>query len=69
MAQQVKDLALPLLWLGSLLWCVLDPWARNFHMLRMQPKKKKNCDCKIECDGKKLAEYGTFGLMELLTTD
>ena len=38
MAQQVKDLALPLL------WCGFNPWPRNFHMLWVQltplPPKK-----------------------------
>ena len=42
MAQQVKDLALSLLWLG------LDPWSENFHMpqahtpLCPPAKKRKN---------------------------
>ena len=31
--QQVKDLALSLQWLRSLLWLWLDPWPGNFHML------------------------------------
>ena len=31
-AQWVKDPALSLLWLGSVLWHGLDPWPRNFHM-------------------------------------
>ena len=35
MTQQVKDLALSLLWLES------DPWPENFSMPRVQPKKKK----------------------------
>ena len=34
-AQQVKDLAL------SLLWLRFDPWPGNIHMLWAQPKKKK----------------------------
>ena len=41
MAQQVKDLALLLLWFGSLLWCMFNPWPRNFCMLHSQQKKKK----------------------------
>ena len=41
MAQWVKDLVLSLQWLGLLLWCGFDPWPRNFHMLEVQPKKKK----------------------------
>ena len=35
MAQWVKDLVLSLLWRG------FDPQPRNFHMLRVWPKKKK----------------------------
>ena len=35
MAQWVKDLALSLQWLGSLLWCGFDPW----HMLQAWSKK------------------------------
>ena len=41
MAQQVKDLAWLLQWLGSLLWCGFNPWPRNFHMLWVWPKNKK----------------------------
>ena len=41
MAQQVKDQALLLLWLGSLLWYGFNPWPGNFHMPWAQPKKKK----------------------------
>ena len=37
----VKDLALTLLWLRLLLWCRFDPWPGNFHMLWVQPQKKK----------------------------
>ena len=40
-AQQVKDLVLSLQQLGSLLWCGFDPWPRNFHMSREQPKEKE----------------------------
>ena len=36
----VKDLALSLLWLGSLLWLRLDPWPGNFP-LRGQENKPK----------------------------
>ena len=35
MAQQIKDLALSLLWLG------FYPWASNFCLLQVWPKKKK----------------------------
>ena len=39
MAHLVKDLAL------SLLWCKLDPRARNFGMLQAQPKEKSIILC------------------------
>ena len=35
---EVKDLVWALLWLGSLLWHVIDFWQENFCMLQMQPK-------------------------------
>ena len=41
MAQWVKDMALSLEWLGSLLWLGFDPWPRNFHVSQAWPKKKK----------------------------
>ena len=41
MVQQVKDLPLPLQWLGLLLWRRFKPWPGNFHMLQEWPKKKK----------------------------
>ena len=41
MAQQIKDLELSLLWLGSLLWHWFNPWPWNFCMPQAQPKKKK----------------------------
>ena len=44
MAQWVKDLVLPLLWLGWLLWWGFNPWPRNFCMPQLQPKKKKACN-------------------------
>ena len=40
MVQQVKDPALSLLWLASLLWRGFSPWPGNFHMLWVQPKRK-----------------------------
>jgi len=44
-AQQLKDLALSLLWLWLLLWCVFNPWPRIFRMLWVQPRKeRKRCD-------------------------
>ena len=36
----VKDLALSLLWLGSLLWHEFSPWPRNVCILQVQPKNK-----------------------------
>ena len=39
MAQWVKDPALSLLWLGSLLWYEFDPLSGNFHMPWVCPKK------------------------------
>ena len=41
MAQWVKDPALSLQQLGSLLWHGFNPWPENFHMLRTWPKNKK----------------------------
>ena len=38
----VKDLALSLLWLRSLLWSDFDPWPGDFHMLQAQLKKAKS---------------------------
>ena len=40
MAQQVKDLVLLLLWLGSQLWCGIDPWAQNFCIATGAARKK-----------------------------
>lgn len=40
-AQKVKDPVWSLQWLGFLLWCRFKAWPRNFHMLCVQPKKKK----------------------------
>ena len=40
-AQCVKDLALSLVWLKSLLWYGFYPWLRNFHIPQTWPKKKK----------------------------
>ena len=38
MALQAKDLALSPQWPGSLLWCRLSPWLRNYHMPWAWPK-------------------------------
>ena len=47
MVQGVKDPVLPLLWLGSLLWCRFNPWLWEFpHALgaaKKEGKKKKEC--------------------------
>ena len=40
-AQRVKDLALSLQWLRSLLWCAFDPWPRNFCMPCVQSRQTK----------------------------
>ena len=40
MAQWIKDPALSLLWLGSLLWHRFNPWPGNFCMLRARLKIK-----------------------------
>ena len=42
MAQQVKDLALSLLWFKSLLWRKFNPWPRNIHMPQVWPKTKQS---------------------------
>ena len=38
---EVKDPALSLLWLGSLLWHGFDPWCGNFCVLQAWPKNIK----------------------------
>ena len=40
-AQWVKDMVLPQLWCWSKLQLRFSPWPGNFHMLWVQPKKKK----------------------------
>ena len=37
-----------LLWLWLLLWCRMDPRLWNFHVLQVQPKKKKEKERKTE---------------------
>ena len=37
----VNDPELPQLWYRSQLWLGFDPWAGNFRMPQVQPKKKK----------------------------
>lgn len=39
MAQRVKNLALSLKWLESMLWRVLDPWSGDFDVPQARPKK------------------------------
>ena len=46
-AQGVKDPALSLQRLGTLLWHRLDPWLRNFHMPGAWQKKKKSGEKQI----------------------
>ena len=42
MAQQVKDWALSVQWLGWLLWCRFDPWPGEIsHAMDMVKKKKE----------------------------
>ena len=38
---QVKNLAMSLQWLGSLLWCGFNPWPRNFYMPHAMGAAKK----------------------------
>ena len=38
MAQEVKEPALSLLWLRSLLWCGFDPWPRDVPIPQVRPK-------------------------------
>ena len=40
-AEWVKDLALPLQWLRSLLWYGFDPWPRNIKKKKEKEKKRK----------------------------
>ena len=72
-AQQVKDLVLSLQWLRSLLWHGFNPWPGNFHMLQVQPKKKKKNEGKIKTflHKQKLREFLTIrpDLQEMLKGD
>ena len=49
--QLIKDLALPLQRLGSLLWHGFASWTRNFHMPKMQPPPKKKQQQKTHGSG------------------
>ena len=40
-AQWVKDPAVLLTWLRSVLWPLLEPWTQNFCMLQVWPKYLK----------------------------
>ena len=53
LVEWVKDAALPQLWHMLRLWLGFSPWPRNFHMLQVEPKKKK----KDVNEGKKLQKY------------
>ena len=46
--QWIKDPALSLQRLRSLLWHGFDPWPRNLHMLWVQPKKGKGINKRYE---------------------
>lgn len=46
-SQQVKELALSLPWLRSLLCPRFDPSPRNFFMPKVWPKKKKDSSAQI----------------------
>lgn len=63
MAQGVKYLALLLLWLWLLHWHRFDPWARNFHVPRAQPKKEGEEDAgKRPCKAAEATRRVTTGL-------
>ena len=47
-AQWVKDPMLSLQQLGLLLWHGFDPWPKNFHMARVQPKKNWLVLCYVD---------------------
>ena len=51
-AQRIRDLALSLLWLRSLLWHRVEPWYRYICMPKVQPKKKKKSQLRfhLHCD-------------------
>ena len=59
MVQWVKDLALPLLWLGLLLWHGFHPWPGNFHMPppggeAKTNKQTKKCIDLVSCNHPKI---------------
>ena len=46
MVQWIKDLALSLPWLGSLLWGPFSAWSGNFHMPQVHPgQEQKHPEC------------------------
>lgn len=47
-AQGVKDPVLTLLWIGSQLWCGLDPWTWSPHVLWVWLKKKNPQETRYE---------------------
>ena len=50
MAQEVKDPALSLQWLGSLLWPGFDPWPGNFRMPKQNKTKQYAASRGLGCD-------------------
>ena len=65
MAQQVKDLALSLLWLWFQLWLGFHSWLENFCMPWGQPKKKKQS--LLWCSGLRI-QHCLCGSMGLIPT-
>ena len=57
-AQCVKDLALSLLWLRSLLWYGIDPWPGNFCMSQALPKTNKQTKTELKTQERVLAWRG-----------
>ena len=58
-AQQAKDVALPLL------WCGFDPWLQNFGMLGCGQKKKKIVDKRNNIPATALPTFITFAWRSL----
>ena len=62
MAQQVKNPALTLLWLRSLLWHGFNLWPKNHHLC-VQSKKKKDTNeliCITEKDSETLKQIYSY---------
>ena len=68
----VKDPALSLQWLGSLLCHGFDPWSKNFHMLWAWPKWKKKKKTSLEkvnlqiFTSQEVVDYGKLSLRDYL---